>query len=86
MGPRRGDLWFDAWDEQDSMIMAQLWNSMTPEISDTCMFLTIAKDIQDAIHQTYLKALDATQVYKIKVKTRAAKQGNKTITKYVNML
>ena len=66
--------------------MAWLWNSMTPEISDTCMFLTIVEDIQDAVHQTYLKALDATQVYKIKVKTRAAKQGNKTITKYVNML
>ena len=35
MGPRRGDSRFDAWDEQDSLIMAWLWNSMTPEISDT---------------------------------------------------
>lgn len=44
-GPSRGDPWFDGWDEQDSMIMAWLWNSMTPEISDTCMFLTIVEDI-----------------------------------------
>lgn len=33
---------------------------MTPEISDTCMFLTTAKDIWDVVHQTDLKALDAT--------------------------
>ena len=48
------------------------------EIGDICMFLITAKDIQDAVHQTYLKALDANQVYKIKVKTKAAKQGNKS--------
>ncbi|RVW16541.1 hypothetical protein CK203_069457 [Vitis vinifera] len=66
--------------------MAWLWNSMTPEISDTCMFLTTTKDIWDAVHQTYSKTLDATQVYEIKAKTKAAKQGKKTITEYVNML
>ena len=51
------------------MIMAWLWNSMTPEISDTCMFLATAKDIWDTIQQMYLKARDATQVYEVKVKT-----------------
>ena len=48
--PRRKDPWFDAWDEQDLTIMARLWNLMTLEINDTCMFLTTAKDIQDAVH------------------------------------
>ena len=56
------------------------------EIGDICMFLITAKDIQDAVHQTYLKALDANQVYKIKVKTEAAKQGNKIVTEQANML
>ena len=64
IGPSRGDPQFDAWDEQDSMIMAWMWNSMALEISDTCMFLTTTKDICDAVHQTYSKALDAAQVYK----------------------
>ena len=50
------------------------------------MFLTTAKDIWDAIHQTYSKALDAAQVYEIKVKTGATKQGNKTVTEQANML
>ena len=86
MGPRKGDPQFDAWDEQGSMIMAWLWNPMTPEISDTCIFLTTAKDIWDAVHQINSKALDAAQVYEIKVKTEATKRVNKTITKSTNML
>ena len=49
-GPRREDPWFDAWGEQDSMIMIWLWNSITPEISDTCMFLTSTENIWDVVH------------------------------------
>lgn len=85
-GPKQGDPNFDAWDEEDSMIMSWLWSSMTPEISDTCMFLASAKDIWDALYQTYSKAKDAARVYEVKVKTVAAKQGNKTVTEYANML
>lgn len=55
------------------MIMAWLWYSMMPEINETCMFLITAKDIWDVVHQTYLKALDATQVYEIKVRIEVAK-------------
>ena len=50
---------------------------MIPEISDTCMFLATAKDIWDAIQQTYSKARDAAQVYEVKVKT---------VTEYANQL
>ncbi|XP_071902713.1 uncharacterized protein [Coffea arabica] len=35
--------------------MSWFWNSMIPEISDTCMFLPTAKAIWDALHQTYSK-------------------------------
>ena len=84
--PKPGDPRFEAWDEEDSMIMAWSWNSMTPEISDTCMFLATAKDIWDAIQQTYSKARDAAQVYEVKVKMIAAKQGSKTVTEYANQL
>ena len=59
---------------------------MTSEISDTCMFLAPTKDIWDAIQQTYSKARDAAQVYEVKVKTIAAKQGSKTVTEYANQL
>ena len=66
--------------------MAWLWNSMTPDISHTCMLQATTKDIWDAIQQTYSKVRYATQVYEVKVKTIAAKQGSKTIIEYVNQL
>ena len=84
--PKPRDPHFVVWDEEDSMIMAWQWNSITPEIRETCMFLATAKDIWDAIQQTYSKARDAAQVYEVKVKTIAAKQGSKTVIEYVNQL
>ncbi|TXG72633.1 hypothetical protein EZV62_001212 [Acer yangbiense] len=85
-GPKEGDPKFEAWDEEDSMVMAWLWNSMTPEISDTCMFLSTAKDIWDSIQQTYSKVKDAAQVYDIRTKTASTKQGNNSVTEYANTL
>lgn len=81
-GPTPKDPTFNAWDEADSMIMSWLWDSMDPAISDTCMFLKTAKEIWDSIRRTYSKARDAAQVYEIKVKTSATKQGSKTVTEY----
>ena len=88
MGTRSkpGDPRFEVWDEEDSMIMVWLWNSMTPEISNTYMFLATAKDIWDTIQKTYSKARDAAQVYEVKVKTIAAKRGSKIVSEYANQL
>lgn len=41
-----GDPRFEAWNEEDAMIMACLWNFMTLEISDTCMFLDTVNNIE----------------------------------------
>jgi len=38
------------------------------------------------MEQTYSKAKDVAQIYDVKVKTVAAKQGNKTVTEYANHL
>lgn len=59
---------------------------MTLEISATYMFLATAKDILNAIQQTYSKARDEAQVYKVKMKNMTAKQGNKTDPEYANQL
>ena len=48
-GPAKEDPTFGAWDEEDSMIMSWLWDSMEPTIIDTCMFLTTTKEIWDCI-------------------------------------
>lgn len=85
-GPETNDPAFEAWDEEDSMIMSWLWDSLDPTISDTCMFLTTAKQIWDYIQRTYSKARDDAQVYEIKIKTGATKQGDKSVTEYANLL
>lgn len=85
-GPSKEDPKFDAWDEHDSMVMSWLWNSMLPEISDTVMFLNTAKEIWDAVKETYSKVHDAARIYKIKTKLSATKQGARSVTEYSNLL
>ncbi|KAI6704296.1 hypothetical protein NL676_013432 [Syzygium grande] len=85
-GPKPEDPTFNTWNEAYSMIMSWLWDSMDPAISDTCMFLKIAKEIWDSIRRTYSKARDAAQVYEIKIKISATRQGSKTVTEYANSL
>lgn len=79
---------FKTWDEEDSLIMCWLWDSMEPSISDTCMFLTSAKDIWDFIQKTHFsksRNINA-QVYEIKVKIKTTKQGDKSVAEYANIL
>lgn len=85
-GPKPGDPKFDTWDEADSMVMPWLWNSMMPEVIDTCMFLETTKNIWDIHRQTYSKVCDAAQIYDIKTRILTTKQGNCSITKYFNIL
>ena len=66
--------------------MSWLWDSMDPTISDTCMFLMSAKEIQDSIRRTYSKVRDATKIYEIKVKISATKQRGRTVLEYANLL
>ena len=53
-GAKKGDPTFEAWDEEDSMVMSWLWNSILPKISDTIMFLSTTQEIWD-VKQTYSK-------------------------------
>ncbi|XP_043817131.1 uncharacterized protein LOC110624504 isoform X9 [Manihot esculenta] len=77
---------FGPWAAQDSIVMSWLWNSMLPEISDAYMFLSTAKEIWEAIKQTYSKVHTAAQIYEIKTKISATKQGSQSVTEYSNYL
>jgi len=85
-GSRQGDPTFGAWDEAYSKITSWLWNSMTPKISETFMFLSTTKDIWNAARQTFSKAHDAAQIFEIKVKVGSTKQESKTVTEYATLL
>lgn len=61
-GQDSSDPKFTSQDEEDSMIMSQLWNSTEPNIAGTCMFLNSAHEIQEDIRQTYSKMRDIASV------------------------
>ncbi|TXG73092.1 hypothetical protein EZV62_001671 [Acer yangbiense] len=84
--PPKEDPKYAAWDEADSMVMSWLWNSMAPEISDTCMFLKTAQDIWDICKQTYSRVHDTAQIYDIKTRISNTKQGTHSVTEYANIL
>lgn len=46
---------------------------MVLEISDTCMFLKLVKEIWEVVQQTYSKAKDVAQIYNVKVKSVVTK-------------
>lgn len=71
--PKKRDPKYDVWDEEDSMMMSWLWNSMSPEISGTCIFLNTAKEIWEAINQMYSKVRYAVKIYEIEAKIAATK-------------
>ena len=55
---------------------------MESEISQTCLFLSTAKEVWDAVHQTYSRVRDAAQIYEIKTRISGFKQGSKSVTEY----
>ncbi|KAG6775743.1 hypothetical protein POTOM_019236 [Populus tomentosa] len=84
--PSPEDPKFTLWDEEDSMIMSWLWNSIMPEVCGPYMFLVTAKDIWDAVRQTYSKVKDAALIYEIKTKLSMTKQGNMMVIEYYNTM
>lgn len=85
-GPRQGDPKFQTWDEEDSSIMSWLWSSMQPETSKNYMFLPTAKDIWEAVRQSYSKVQDAAVLYELKTKASTTKQGNRSVTEYYYLM
>ena len=59
---------------------------MQSESSRICIFLSMAKEIWDAIHQTYSKVWDAAQIYELNTKIHDAKQGTLSITEYYSVI
>ncbi|KAJ8753668.1 hypothetical protein K2173_026344 [Erythroxylum novogranatense] len=50
------------------------------------MFLGTAKDIWEAIRQTYSKVNDAAQIYEIRTKVSATKQESRNVTEYSSLI
>lgn len=59
---------------------------MGPEIGQTYLFLPMAKELWDAVMDTYSNLGNSEQIYKIWAKIKKLKQGNQGVNKYYNTL
>ncbi|KAJ9702785.1 hypothetical protein PVL29_004494 [Vitis rotundifolia] len=67
---------------ENSFITSCLINSMKPAIGKTYMFLPTAKDVWDAIRETYSDVENASQIFEIKTRFWKMKQGDREVTEY----
>ncbi|CAL5381095.1 unnamed protein product [Camellia sinensis] len=70
------------WRSENSLITSWLINSMKPTIGKTYMFLPTAKEVWDAVRETYSDEENASQVFEIKTRLWQMKQGEREVTDY----
>ncbi|KZV18803.1 hypothetical protein F511_37198 [Dorcoceras hygrometricum] len=82
--PEKGDPKWSSWKSENSMVMAWLINSMEPPIGRTYLFLPTAKDIWEAVRETYSDLENSSQIYDLKTRLWNSKQGEKSVIEYYN--
>ena len=66
------------------MVIAWFINSMEPIIERTYLFLPTARELWEAVRETYLHLENSTQIFELKTKLWQSKQGERTVTEYYN--
>ncbi|KAK9214139.1 hypothetical protein WN944_006127 [Citrus x changshan-huyou] len=77
---------YPQWDAENSMVQAWLINSMDVDIGRTYLFLPSAKELWEAVTETYSNLGNAAQLFEIKSQLRDQKQGSLSVTQYFNSL
>lgn len=80
--PSSTDASLQKWKSENSMVTAWLVNSMKPSIGKTYMFLPTAKEVWDAVRETYSDLENFSQIFEIKTRLWQMKQEGKTVTEY----
>ncbi|KAK3000202.1 hypothetical protein RJ639_023485 [Escallonia herrerae] len=73
-----------AWRSENSLIIAWLINSMEPTIGKSYLFLPTAKDVWEAVRETYSDVENSSQIFDLKTKLWKSKQGESEVTVYYN--
>ena len=66
--PSSTDASLQKWKSENSMVTAWLVNSMKPSIGKTYMFLPSAKEVWDAVRETYFDVENSSQIFEIKTR------------------
>ena len=84
--PKSDDPAYHAWDAVNSLILSWHVSPMEPQISQTYMHLSTAKQLWDAVSETYTDLCNSSQAYELETKIRNTTQGNIFVTIYYYIL
>ena len=77
---------YKIWDEQNSMVMSWLINSMNPHISQVFLFLPSARNLWDAATETYSYLENTAHLYEFKCLIHETKKGSDIVAAYYNIM
>ncbi|CAN6676242.1 unnamed protein product [Malus baccata var. baccata] len=66
MAPAEADALYAIWEEENAMVQSWLLNSMTRDVQAIFLRLSTAKDVWDAVTQTYSIEKDASKLYELR--------------------
>ncbi|XP_028800597.1 uncharacterized protein LOC114755871 [Neltuma alba] len=70
------------WLTDNSLVCSWLINAMSPSLKRSFMYLPTAKDMWDAVRESYSDGEDLARLYDLKTRIWNIKQGTRTVTEY----
>ncbi|KAH7844678.1 hypothetical protein Vadar_030535 [Vaccinium darrowii] len=84
--PKVEDTLHPQWELENSTVMSWLLNSMELELSNGYLFMDTAKEIWDAVSQTYSQKGNMAQIYDLKCRIHNSKQRESSVAAYFHSL
>ncbi|KAJ1416489.1 Gag-polypeptide of LTR copia-type [Sesbania bispinosa] len=84
--PKKGDPNLNKWQLENSLVMSWLLNTMTNEIGKNFMYYDTAKEMWDAVKETYSNVDNTSAVFEIKSILHDLRQSDFSVTEYFNTL
>nr|XP_028964397.1 uncharacterized protein LOC114827048 isoform X2 [Malus domestica] len=80
------DALYAIWEEENAMVQSWLLNSMTRDVRAIFLRLSTAKDVWDAVTQTYSIEKDASKLYELRRQALATRQNGEPLSAYYGKL
>ncbi|KAM2947598.1 hypothetical protein FF1_034710 [Malus domestica] len=86
MAPAEADALYAIWEEENAMVQSWLLNSMTRDVRAIFLRLSTAKDVWDAVTQTYSIEKDASKLYELRRQALVTRQNGEPLSAYYGKL
>lgn len=86
VAPHKTDPQYKTWKAANNMVMSWLMNSMTNEIGENFLLYETAKEIWDAVKETYFNNENTSLLFEVESILHDLRQGNMSVTQYFNTL